>query len=79
MMGDFNAKVGCNNEDVKHVMGKHGTGDCNENGELVSHTEPIWLVWLLLNVDSQSAAPEAGLVGHCYIRVFVFLCSTAAQ
>jgi hypothetical protein len=35
MMGDFNAKVGCNNEDVKHVMGKHGTGDCNENGELL--------------------------------------------
>jgi hypothetical protein len=29
MMGDFNAKVGCNNDDVEHIMGKHGTGDCN--------------------------------------------------
>jgi hypothetical protein len=37
-MGDFNAKVGCNNEDVEHVMGKHGTGDCNENGELLIET-----------------------------------------
>jgi hypothetical protein len=51
-MGDFNSKVGCNNEDVEHVMGKHGTGDCNENGELLietcgnhglmlNHVEPI--------------------------------------
>jgi hypothetical protein len=38
MMGDFNAKVGCNNEDFEHVMGKHGTGDCNENGELLIET-----------------------------------------
>jgi endonuclease/exonuclease/phosphatase family metal-dependent hydrolase len=38
MMGDFNAKVGCNNEDVEHVMAKHGTGDCNENGELLTET-----------------------------------------
>jgi hypothetical protein len=38
MMGDFNAKVGCNNEDVKHVIGKHGTGACNENAELVIET-----------------------------------------
>jgi hypothetical protein len=38
MMGDFNAKVGCNNEDVEHVMGKHGTGDCNENVKLLIET-----------------------------------------
>jgi hypothetical protein len=38
MMGDFNAKVGCNNEDVEHIMGKHGTGDCNEKGELLIET-----------------------------------------
>jgi hypothetical protein len=37
-MGDFNAKVGCNNEDVEHVMGKHSTGDCNESGELLTET-----------------------------------------
>lgn len=24
MMGDFNAKVGSDNEDIEHVMGKHG-------------------------------------------------------
>jgi hypothetical protein len=38
MMGDFNAKVGCNNEDVEHVMGKHSPEDCNENGELLIET-----------------------------------------
>jgi hypothetical protein len=38
MIGDFNAKVGCNNEDVECVTGKHGTGDCNENGELLIET-----------------------------------------
>jgi hypothetical protein len=38
MMGDFNSKEGCNNENVDHVMGKHGTGDCNENEELLIET-----------------------------------------
>jgi hypothetical protein len=35
LMGDFNAKVGCNNEEVEHGMGTHGIGDRNENGELL--------------------------------------------
>jgi hypothetical protein len=30
--------VRCNNEDNEHVMGKHGTGDCKENGELLIET-----------------------------------------
>jgi hypothetical protein len=38
MMGDLNAKVECNNEDVEHVMGKHGTRDCKENGKLLVET-----------------------------------------
>jgi hypothetical protein len=38
MLGDFNAKVGCNNEDVEHVMGKKRHRDCNENGELLIET-----------------------------------------
>jgi hypothetical protein len=38
MMGKFNAKVGCNKEDVEHIMGKHGTGECNENRELLIET-----------------------------------------
>jgi exonuclease III len=33
LMGDFNAKVGCNNEEVQHIMGTHGIGDRNENPE----------------------------------------------
>jgi hypothetical protein len=36
VMGDMNAKVGSNNEGLEHVMGRHGTGNMNENGELFS-------------------------------------------
>ncbi|KAL8596941.1 hypothetical protein ACOMHN_027887 [Nucella lapillus] len=33
-MGDMNAKVGANNSDKELIMGKHGMGEQNENGEL---------------------------------------------
>jgi len=36
LMGDQNAKVGSNNLDRELVMGRHGTGEQNENGELFS-------------------------------------------
>ena len=36
VMGDMNAKVGSNNEGLEHVMGRHGIGNMNENGELFS-------------------------------------------
>ena len=32
-MGDMNAKVGCDNSGRELIMGKHGLGDMNENGE----------------------------------------------
>ena len=35
LMGDFNAKVGSDNLDIENVMGKHGIGKMNENGELL--------------------------------------------
>lgn len=35
LMGDLNAKVGSNNESLEHIMGRHGVGDMNENGELL--------------------------------------------
>lgn len=34
LMGDFNAKVGADNTGYEEVMGKHGLGQMNENGEL---------------------------------------------
>lgn len=34
IMGDLNAKVGTDNTNLEHVMGKHGMGRRNENGEL---------------------------------------------
>jgi len=36
VMGDMNAKVGPNNVGLESVMGRHGIGNMNENGELFS-------------------------------------------
>ena len=33
VMGDMNAKVGEDNLDMEGVMGKHGLGNINDNGE----------------------------------------------
>jgi endonuclease/exonuclease/phosphatase family metal-dependent hydrolase len=35
LMGEFNAKVGCNKEEVEHIVGTHGIRNRNENGELI--------------------------------------------
>ena len=36
LLGDFNARVGCNNSDTwQHVVGKHGLGKVNSNGLLL--------------------------------------------
>ena len=34
VVGDLNAKVGQENEGLEHVMGRHGVGERNENGQL---------------------------------------------
>ena len=36
VMGDMNDKIGPNDEGLQHVMGRHGIGNMNENGELFS-------------------------------------------
>ena len=36
LMGDLNAKVGSYNTDKELIMGRHGVGEENENGELFS-------------------------------------------
>ena len=33
LMGDFNAKIGSDNTGYDEVMGRHGLGEMNENGE----------------------------------------------
>ena len=33
VMGDLNAKVGCDNTSLEHIMGRHGVGESNDNGE----------------------------------------------
>ena len=34
LMGDMNAKIGSDNTDRECVMGRHGLGVINDNGEL---------------------------------------------
>ena len=34
IMGDFNAKIGSDNTGREQVMGRHGEGEINANGEL---------------------------------------------
>ncbi|KAJ3589170.1 hypothetical protein NHX12_010018 [Muraenolepis orangiensis] len=38
LMGDFNGKIGGRNEGYEEVMGKHGVGKMNKNGELFVET-----------------------------------------
>ena len=37
LMGDLNAKVGSDNTGYEQVMGRHGLGEMNENGELFAN------------------------------------------
>lgn len=34
-MSDFNTKVGNNNKNLENVIGKHGIGKQNENGDML--------------------------------------------
>lgn len=35
-MGDLNAKIGWENHNLKEIMGKHGLGERNTNGRLLT-------------------------------------------
>ena len=45
VIGDMNAKVGSSNENMEEVMGTHGIGSINDNGDrLISFCMEHWLV-----------------------------------
>lgn len=37
IMGDMNAKIGSDNSNLEDIMGKHGLGEMNSNGELLTN------------------------------------------
>jgi endonuclease/exonuclease/phosphatase family metal-dependent hydrolase len=37
LMGDFNAKIGGDNNGFEETVGKHGLGEMNENGEMMAN------------------------------------------
>ena len=41
LMGDLNAKVGADNTNRELIMGRHGTGEQNENGELFTEFDLV--------------------------------------
>ena len=41
VLGDFNARVGSNFQSWRSVIGPHGIGDCNGNGERLLDSAPI--------------------------------------
>ena len=45
LLGDHNARVGCNNKNRERVMGKHGVGDLTNNEErVINHCEESNLI-----------------------------------
>jgi hypothetical protein len=45
LMGDFNAKIGKDNKNIKQIMGRYALGERNDNGqrliELCSNYDPV--------------------------------------
>ena len=82
IMGDFNARVGSDCSSWNSVMGPHGIGDCNENGQqlldfqasnhmLVSNT---WFQHKLLHQATWFRNYDCSRPGHMIDYVLVNKC-----
>ena len=58
LLGDLNARVGCNNNNRERVIGKHGVGDLTNNGvtviNLFTHRNIHTLTWTSPDGRTQS-------------------------
>ena len=63
-MGDFNAKIGINNTGYGDIMGTHGLGQMNENGERFAD---LCALDLLL-IEAASSNTSASTRPHGYLR-----------
>ena len=77
ILGDFNARVGADNNTWSQVMGKHGSGNCNCNGllllQMCSEHLQIVLTNTLFQLPNTSmletmASPSNLLVDHREIK-----------
>ena len=77
LMGDLNAKVGSDNRDKELIMGRHGVGEQNENGELFSEfcmfNAPY--IWNSLPSDIREAKSESQFKNDLKTHLFKsYLC-----
>ena len=75
LRGDFNARIGRDNDKWPLVMGKHGIGKCNSNGELLlalcSEFELIDMNTIFRQKDERKITWMHPHIGHWYMIDFI--------
>ncbi|KAK2165254.1 hypothetical protein NP493_1376g01033 [Ridgeia piscesae] len=77
LIGDFNARIGRDNEKWPLIMGKHGIGKCNSNGELLvalfCHIELILTNTMFKQKDQGKTTRMHPRSGHWHMIDFIIM------